>query len=120
MLAPNEAYSVSSFAALREVNALKSNMTKTQAEIVLSSFVAKGWLLKSRSAFLPIIEISSSYMWFFRRGRYSLSTRTLLELYKYLKESFGEDYILECTICMEVSHPDICAISKDPIRLSTH
>jgi hypothetical protein len=48
MLAPNEAYSVSSFAALREVNALKSNMTKTQAEIVLGSFVAKGWLLKSR------------------------------------------------------------------------
>jgi len=83
MLAPNEAYSISSFAALREVNALKSNMTKTQAEIVLGSFVAKGWLLKSR------------------RGRYSLSTRTLLELYKYLKETFGEEYILECTICME-------------------
>lgn len=48
MLSPNEAYSVSSIAALREVNALKSTMTKTQAEIVLGSFVAKGWLLKSR------------------------------------------------------------------------
>jgi hypothetical protein len=48
MLAPNEAYSVSSFAALREVNSLKTNMTKTQAEIVLGSFVAKGWLQKSR------------------------------------------------------------------------
>jgi hypothetical protein len=59
MLAPNEAYSVSSFAALREVNALKSNMTKAQAEIVLSSFVAKGWLLKSRSVFLPTIRSSS-------------------------------------------------------------
>jgi len=46
--------------------------------------VAKGWLLKSQ------------------RGRYSLSTRTLLELYKYLKETFGEEYILECTICMEI------------------
>jgi hypothetical protein len=85
ILAPNEAYSVSSLAALREVNALKSNMTKAQAEIVLASFVAKGWLLKSQ------------------RGRYSLSTRTLIELYKYLKETFGDEYILECTICMEVS-----------------
>jgi non-structural maintenance of chromosomes element 1 len=108
MLAPNEVYSVSSFAALREVNALKTNMTKTQAEVVLGSFVAKGWLLKSRSAFLHIFELSSPvYVWFFRRGRYSLSTRTILELYKYLKETFGDEYILECTICMEVSHPEI-------------
>lgn len=48
MLAPHEAYSVSSLLALREVNSLKTNMTKAQAEIVLGSFVAKGWLLKSR------------------------------------------------------------------------
>jgi hypothetical protein len=48
MLAPNESFSVSSLAALREVNALKSNMSKTQAETVLGSFVAKGWLLKSQ------------------------------------------------------------------------
>ena len=47
MLAPNESFSVSSLAALREVNTLKSNMTKAQAEVVLGSFVAKGWLLKS-------------------------------------------------------------------------
>ena len=47
MLAPHESFSVSSLAALREVNTLKSNMTKTQAEVVLGSFVAKGWLLKS-------------------------------------------------------------------------
>ena len=47
MLAPNESYSVSSLAALRETAALKSSMTKTQAEIVLASFVAKGWLNKS-------------------------------------------------------------------------
>lgn len=33
-------------AALRETNNL--NMTKSQAEVVLSSFVAKGWLVKSR------------------------------------------------------------------------
>lgn len=46
MLAPNETFCVSSFTALREVNS--KNMTKTQAEIVLASFVAKGWLIKSR------------------------------------------------------------------------
>ncbi|EGN95424.1 hypothetical protein SERLA73DRAFT_60158 [Serpula lacrymans var. lacrymans S7.3] len=50
MLAPRESYSMSSLAALREVNALKSNMTKAQAEVVLGSFAAKGWLLKSKYA----------------------------------------------------------------------
>lgn len=48
MIAPNHSYSISSLAALREVNALTSPMTKTQAESVLASFVAKGWLLKSK------------------------------------------------------------------------
>jgi hypothetical protein len=48
MLAPNGSYSISSLAALREVNALTSPMTKTQAESVLASFVTKGWLLKSK------------------------------------------------------------------------
>jgi len=48
ILAPNSSYSISSLAALREVNALTSPMTKTQAESVLASFVAKGWLLKSK------------------------------------------------------------------------
>ncbi|KAH9926227.1 uncharacterized protein B0H18DRAFT_1119120 [Fomitopsis serialis] len=47
MSAPNEAFCISSMAALRETNNL--NMTKSQAEVVLSSFVAKGWLIKSRS-----------------------------------------------------------------------
>lgn len=51
MLAPREAYSVSSLVALREVNSLKTNMTKAQAEIVLGSFVAKGWLSKSRQGY---------------------------------------------------------------------
>src|ERR1700722_1375921 len=50
MLAPNESYCITSLGALREVSALsnKGNMSKTQAEIVLGSFVAKGWLLRSR------------------------------------------------------------------------
>lgn len=48
MLAPNESFCVSSLAALREVNSLQSSMTKSQAEATLNSFVAKGWLVKSR------------------------------------------------------------------------
>ncbi|KAI6150360.1 Nse1 non-SMC component of SMC5-6 complex-domain-containing protein [Pisolithus tinctorius] len=83
MLAPNECYSLSSLAALREVNALKTNMTKSQAETILNSLVARGWLLKSK------------------RGRYSLSTRALLELSPYLKSNYPDE-CLECTICMEI------------------
>ncbi|KAI0724080.1 Nse1 non-SMC component of SMC5-6 complex-domain-containing protein [Fomitopsis betulina] len=79
--APNEAFCISSMAALRETNNL--NMTKSQAEVVLSSFVAKGWLVKSR------------------RGRYSFSLRSLLELLPYLKSTYPNN-LLECTICMEV------------------
>ncbi|KAH9005218.1 Nse1 non-SMC component of SMC5-6 complex-domain-containing protein [Lactarius hatsudake] len=83
MLAPSNSYSISSLAALREVNALTSPMTKTQAESVLASFVAKGWLLKSK------------------KGRFSLSSRSLLELQPYLKSTYPDE-ILECTICFEV------------------
>jgi hypothetical protein len=102
MLAPHESYSVSSLAALREVNSLKSNMTKTQAEVVLSSFVAKGWLLKSK------------------RGRYSLSTRSLLELLPYLKSNYPEE-CLECTICMEtVTRGAACNTRNCKTRIHHH
>lgn len=47
VLAPANAYAVSSLAALREVNTMKPTMSKTQAETALSSFVANGWLYKS-------------------------------------------------------------------------
>ncbi|KAF7294990.1 Phosphatidylserine synthase [Mycena indigotica] len=85
MLAPRESYSISSLAALREVSALKpkSNMSKTQAEVVLSSFVANGWLLRSK------------------RGRYSLSSRSLLELALYLKSTYPDE-LHECTFCSGV------------------
>ncbi|KAG1768322.1 hypothetical protein EDD22DRAFT_977870 [Suillus occidentalis] len=102
MLAPHEAYSVSSLLALREVNSLKTNMTKAQAEIVLGSFVAKGWLLKSR------------------RGRYSLSTRTLLELLPYLKSSYPEE-CLECIICYEIITRGVaCSTPNCKARLHYH
>jgi len=83
MLAPNSSYSISSLAALREVNALTSPMSKTQAESVLASLVAKGWLLKSK------------------KGRYSLSPRSLLELQPYLKSTYPDE-VLDCTICFEI------------------
>ncbi|KAJ3513654.1 hypothetical protein NLJ89_g2832 [Agrocybe chaxingu] len=80
MLAPHESYSVSSLAALRELTVAKLSMSKSQAEVVLASFVSKGWLLKSV------------------RGRYSLSTRSLLELFPYLKSNYPEE-ILEHQAC---------------------
>lgn len=103
MLAPRESFSVSSLAALRELSAIKpkSNMTKTQAEVVLSSFVAKGWLLKSKFVAPCLVLSCSMIRSSFRRGRYSLSTRSLLELLPYLKSTYPEE-IVECTICMEV------------------
>jgi hypothetical protein len=50
MLAPREAYSVSSMLALREVSELKPSMPKAQAEVVLASLVVRGWLLRSKCA----------------------------------------------------------------------
>ena len=104
MLAPHESFSVSSLAALRELSAIKpkSNMSKTQAEIVLSSFVAKGWLLKSKYVILICAIFYEQYVVFeYRRGRYSLSTRSLLELQSYLKTTYPDE-LQECTICLEV------------------
>ncbi|ETW85789.1 hypothetical protein HETIRDRAFT_457498, partial [Heterobasidion irregulare TC 32-1] len=102
MLAPNESYSVSSLAALRETAALKSSMTKTQAEIVLASFVAKGWLNKSP------------------RGRYSLSTRTLLELQPYIRSTYADE-VVECTVCFEIVTRGIgCFTANCKARLHDH
>ncbi|KAI0636855.1 Nse1 non-SMC component of SMC5-6 complex-domain-containing protein [Trametes polyzona] len=102
MLAPNESFCVSSLAALREVNSLKTNMTKSQAETTLGSFVARGWLLKSK------------------KGRYSLSTRTMLELQTYLRNTY-EGELLECTICMElVTRGVACFTPQCKTRLHTH
>jgi len=80
--APNNSFSVSSLAAMRDPPK-PASMTKTYAEAVLTSFVARGWLLKSK------------------KGRYSLSSRSLLELQQYLKSTYPDD-ILECTICLEI------------------
>ncbi|QRV99960.1 non-structural maintenance of chromosomes element 1 [Ceratobasidium sp. AG-Ba] len=48
VLANNDAFSIPATAALREVSHLSGkSITKSEAEHLLSSFVAKGWLLKS-------------------------------------------------------------------------
>ena len=109
MLAPNSSYSISSLAALREVNTLTSPMTKTQAESVLASFVAKGWLLKSKCVDPLCVTYESLQLNHRtplsnsrnRKGRFSLSPRALLELQPYLKSTYPED-VLDCTICFEV------------------
>ncbi|KAF8902062.1 hypothetical protein CPB84DRAFT_1776495 [Gymnopilus junonius] len=102
MFAPHEAYSVSSIAALRELSAAKVSMTKSQAEVVLASFVSKGWLLKSK------------------RGRYSLSARSILELQPYLKTTYPDE-IIECTICMELMTRGVaCHTPNCKTRLHFH
>jgi len=104
MLAPNESFSVSSLAALREVSSLpgKGSMTKSQGEVVLDSFVANGWLLKSK------------------KGRYSLSTRSLLELHSYLKTTYPNE-LIECTICMEILTQGVaCHTANCKTRLHHH
>ncbi|KAG5353981.1 hypothetical protein C0989_011469 [Termitomyces sp. Mn162] len=103
MLAPRHSFSVSSTAALREVSAIrpKTNMSKSQAEAVLGSFVAQKWLIKSKHVSFLVYFSLRAYTT--RRGRYSLSTRSLLELSPYLKTTYPEE-LIECTICLEVRH----------------
>ncbi|THH11828.1 hypothetical protein EW145_g397 [Phellinidium pouzarii] len=48
VIAPNNAFSVSSLAALREIAHLKTSMTKAQGEVTLASFVARGWLIVTK------------------------------------------------------------------------
>ncbi|KAF5315920.1 hypothetical protein D9611_004625 [Ephemerocybe angulata] len=99
MFAPNEAFSVSSMAALRET---KMNMTKAQAETLLSTFVAKGWLTKSK------------------RGRYALAVRSTLELLPYLQSNYAEEF-LECTIChMFMTRGIACINTRCNIRMHHH
>ncbi|KAI0831418.1 Nse1 non-SMC component of SMC5-6 complex-domain-containing protein [Trametes gibbosa] len=122
MLAPSESFCVSSLAALREVNSLKANMTKSQAETTLGSFVARGWLLKSKCVpphpSFPTYNVmrASDY----RLGRYSLSTRTILELQTYLRNTY-ESEVLDCTICMElVTRGIACYTNQCKTRMHTH
>jgi hypothetical protein len=104
MLSNSDAYSIPAMAALREVSQLQGKgITKSEAEHLLSSFVAKGWLMKSKwvlSCWKILPPLSARLN--FRRGRYSLAPRSLLELQSYLRETYPDEYY-ECTNCL-VSH----------------
>lgn len=104
--------------ALREVNNLKQTITKSSAQTLLDTFVVRGWLLKSRQ-----VAVSGTFVPYqldFRRGRYSLSSRTLLELQTYLKTNY-EDDIHECTICLELLTKGVgCYTLQCGARLHAH
>ncbi|KAB5596499.1 Nse1 non-SMC component of SMC5-6 complex protein [Ceratobasidium theobromae] len=103
MLADNEAYSIPATAALREVSQLQGKaITKAEAEHLLSSLVAKGWLMKSK------------------RGRYSLALRSLLELQTYLRETYPDEY-QECTNCLEPMTKGVaCRTNNCAARMHLH
>ena len=67
----------------------------------------------------PPIDAASSFL---RKGRFSLSTRSLLELQPYLKSTYPEE-VLDCTICFEVGvrifFPQVGSLSADDDQILT-
>jgi len=100
--APNSSYCLSSMAALRESQSLKATFTKTHAERVLDTFVARGWLYKSKSVLqrFKLLRAHTSTL-IYRKGRYSLTTRSTVELQTYITNTFPND-VLHCTVCHEM------------------
>ncbi|KAG0200822.1 hypothetical protein BGX28_006208 [Mortierella sp. GBA30] len=106
--ADDEAYCISSTAALHEAGTLKNKenkvlvLTKRDAELLLDRFIADKWFIRSAA------------------GAYSLSMRSLLELQTYLKETY-EDQIQECTLCMEIiTKGQRCQVAACAARLHHH
>ncbi|CAG8722183.1 4646_t:CDS:2 [Dentiscutata erythropus] len=81
--ADDDAFSASSIMALKEASKIKTQLSKSAAEILLQRFVDDKWLVQSQS------------------GKYSMSQRTILELQAYLKDEF-EEYLIECTLCYDI------------------
>ncbi|KAG0309290.1 hypothetical protein BGZ98_003892 [Dissophora globulifera] len=108
VMANDEAYCISSTAALHEAGQLKNkdskslSLTKRDAEALLDRFVADKWFIRSAA------------------GAYSLSMRSILELQTYLKETYGEQ-IQECTLCMEIiTKGQRCEVAACSSRLHYH
>ncbi|KZV86559.1 hypothetical protein EXIGLDRAFT_223799 [Exidia glandulosa HHB12029] len=105
--APNESYSISSIHALKQLKFAKvgnKTITRAQGEVLLSSFVANGWLTKSA------------------RGRYMLGTRARMELEQYLLNNF-EDLSAdqECVICTALVFSGVrCTTTACKARLHKH
>ncbi|CAO3564831.1 unnamed protein product [Mortierella alpina] len=108
VLADDEAYCISSTAALHEAGNIKNSegkpvtLTKRDAEVLLDRFVADKWFIRSGA------------------GAYSLSMRALLELQTYLKETY-EEQMQECTLCMEIiTKGQRCQVAACAARLHHH
>ncbi|KAG0261211.1 hypothetical protein BG011_001252 [Mortierella polycephala] len=108
VMADDEAFCISSTAALHEAGKLKNKenkplaLSKKDAESLLDRFVKDQWLIRSAA------------------GAYSLSMRSLLELQTYLKETY-DDQIQECTLCMEiVTKGQRCVVAACSCRLHNH
>ncbi|KAF9388568.1 hypothetical protein CPB97_000786 [Podila verticillata] len=108
VMAEDEAYCISSTAALNESGKLKNKenkaltLSKKDADTLLDRYIADKWFIKSKA------------------GALSLSMRSLLELQTYLKETYGEQ-MQECTLCMEIiTKGQRCATSACASRLHHH
>ncbi|GJJ78588.1 non-structural maintenance of chromosomes element 1 [Entomortierella parvispora] len=108
IMADDEAFCISSTAALHEAGKLKNKenkavaLTKKDAEALLDRFVADQWFIQSTA------------------GAYSLSMRSLLELQTFLKETY-DDQIQECTLCMEIiTKGQRCTVAACSSRLHQH
>ncbi|KAF9428279.1 hypothetical protein BGZ94_002910 [Podila epigama] len=108
MMAADEAYCISSTAALNKAGNLKNKddksltLSKKDADALLDRFVADKWFIKSSA------------------GAYSLSMRTILELHTYLKDAY-EDQLLECSLCMEtITKGQRCTVAACSTRIHHH
>ncbi|KAG0358579.1 hypothetical protein BG005_002135 [Podila minutissima] len=108
VMADDEAYCISSTAALNESGKLKNKenkpltLSKKDADALLDRYIKDRWLIKSKS------------------GALSLSMRSLLELQTYLKETYGNQ-MQECTLCMEIiTKGQRCTTSACAARLHHH
>lgn len=100
--ADNEAYSISSIAAIREGPRLKSPISQRESEWLLAKLVKDQWLKRRTD------------------GYYVLHMRSIIELQDYMKETF-EDDVHECLMCMEiVTIGERCSQERCSVRLHLH
>ncbi len=104
-MAPDECYSLNSIEATREAQHLPKGMkmSPTAAESVVASFVARGWLSKSVSVPSKLeCQFSLIFHSSYRRRRYSLGPRTLIELHGYITQTYEEEDLQTCNMCEEL------------------
>ncbi|CAO3687433.1 unnamed protein product [Umbelopsis vinacea] len=100
--ADNEAFALSSMAAVREGPRLKPPISQRESEELLNKLVADNWLMKRRD------------------GYYVLHMRSIIELQTYLKETF-ESEVHDCLMCMEiVTVGERCSQGRCEVRLHLH